>query len=191
MTKLLTFKHWQFFGLLIGFPIIFKILLIMGSVLISRNLTILIVSFPIILILFAGIFFIWLYALGTNLYKKLPEKVTMNLTKFRISLFIPFVYVLFLCIFMFVMFSNTSLEGETNSAIFVLIGLFFLISIFSTIYSFFFIAKAIKTVELQRPLTFRDFADEFFLLWFIPFGIWIIQPRINKLFEINIDNNIN
>jgi hypothetical protein len=41
----------------------------------------------------------------------------------------------------------------------------------------------------QKPVTFSDFAGEFFLIWFFPVGIWIIQPRINKLFDTNIDNN--
>lgn len=41
-------------------------------------------------------------------------------------------------------------------------------------------AKTIKTVELQKKVTFSDFAGEFFLLWFSPIGIWILQPKINK-----------
>ena len=52
-------------------------------------------------------------------------------------------------------------------------------------------AKALKTVEWQKPVTFSDFAGEFFLIWFFPIGIWIIQPRINKLFDATIgaENN--
>jgi len=50
-------------------------------------------------------------------------------------------------------------------------------------YCLYFNAKALKTAELQKPLTFSDFAGEFFLLWFFPIGIWILQPRINKLFD--------
>jgi hypothetical protein len=54
---------------------------------------------------------------------------------------------------------------------------------FFIFYSLYFIAKELKSVELQKPVTFSDFAGEFFLLWFFPIGIWIIQPRINKIFE--------
>jgi len=54
---------------------------------------------------------------------------------------------------------------------------------FCIFYSLYFIAKELKSVELQKPVTFSDFAGEFFLLWFFPIGIWIIQPRINKIFE--------
>jgi hypothetical protein len=38
----------------------------------------------------------------------------------------------------------------------------------------------VKTIELQREVTFSDFAGEFFLIWFYPVGIWIIQPKVNK-----------
>jgi hypothetical protein len=32
---------------------------------------------------------------------------------------------------------------------------------------------------------FRDFAGEFFLVWFYPVGVWIIQPKINKMIEVS------
>jgi hypothetical protein len=32
-----------------------------------------------------------------------------------------------------------------------------------------------------------DFAGEFFLLWFYPVGIWIVQPKINKMVESTPD----
>jgi len=50
-------------------------------------------------------------------------------------------------------------------------------------YCLYFISKSLKAVELQRDVTFNDYAGEFFLIWFFPIGIWFIQPRINKLFD--------
>jgi hypothetical protein len=50
-------------------------------------------------------------------------------------------------------------------------------------YCLYFNAKVLKAVELQKPVTFSEFAGEFFLIWFFPIGIWIIQPRLNKLFD--------
>ena len=36
--------------------------------------------------------------------------------------------------------------------------------------------------QSRKPETeFSDFAREFFMILFYPIGIWIIQPRINKL----------
>jgi hypothetical protein len=186
MTKLLTIKHWQLFGLLIGIPMIFQFVM-MGSVMTSKNPTIMFAAFPIMMILFIGLFFGWFYALGTNLHKKLPETATMNLTKFKIFLFIPVIYMLFLSVFMFCMFSNISTGGQPNPAIFALIVPLHLFSMFCIFYCLYFNAKALKTVEWQKPVTFSDFAGEFFLIWFFPIGVWIIQPRINKLFDRTID----
>jgi hypothetical protein len=47
----------------------------------------------------------------------------------------------------------------------------------------YFVAKTFKTVELQREVSFSDFVGEFFMIWFYPVGIWIIQPKINKMIE--------
>jgi len=61
--------------------------------------------------------------------------------------------------------------------------LFQLVALFCVFYIFYFNAKSLKAVELQRPVTFGDYIGEFFLLLFFPIGVWIIQPRINKIFE--------
>jgi len=63
-----------------------------------------------------------------------------------------------------------------------------LFSMFCLFYCLYFIAKALKTVELQRPVTFSDYAGEFFLLWFYPVGVWILQPRINQIFAATPEN---
>ena len=33
----------------------------------------------------------------------------------------------------------------------------------------------------RRADSFYDYAGAFFLLWFFPLGIWILQPRVNAL----------
>lgn len=173
MTKLLTLKHWQLFGLLIGLPLIFQVDLV-GSALASGNPKMFIISFPIMMIYFIGLFFGWFYALATNLHKKLPTTATMNLTRFKIFLFIPVAYMLFLSVFMFCMFSNISLGGQLNLAIFAGFIPLHLFSMFCIFYCLYFNAKALKSVEWQKSVTFSDFAGEFFLIWFFPIGIWII-----------------
>lgn len=190
MTKLLTLKHWQLFGLLMGLPILIQCITI-GSMFSSNDPTALFYFFPIMMILFFGLFFGWFYAIGTNLHKKLPATATMNLNKFKIFLFIPLVYMLFLCLFMVGMFSNISFGGQPNPAIFAVIVPLHLFSMFCIVYCLYFNAKALKTVEWQKPVTFSDFAGEFFLIWFFPIGIWIIQPRLNKLFDpaVGVDSN--
>lgn len=56
-----------------------------------------------------------------------------------------------------------------------------LFSMFCLFYCLYFVAKTIKTAELQKETSFGDFAGEFFLIWFYPIGIWFIQPKINRI----------
>lgn len=188
MTKLLTLKHWQLFGLLVGLPMILQLITI-GYMLTDSNLTFISTAFPILLILVMGLFFGWLYTLGTSLHMKLPKTAKMNLTKFKIFAFIPFVYMLFFAVFMFGGIFDISVGEHPNLAIFVLIIPLHLFSMYCIFYCLYFNAKALKAVEFQRAVTFNDCAGEFFLIWLFPIGIWIIQPRINKLFDTN--NTIN
>jgi hypothetical protein len=58
-----------------------------------------------------------------------------------------------------------------------------LFSLFAIFYSMYFAAKTVKSVELQREVIFSDFIAEFFLIWFFPIGVWILQPKLNKLEE--------
>ena len=190
MTKFLTLKHWQLFGLLMGLPMVFQFITI-GSVILSNDPTTMFYFFPIMMILFIGLFFGWFYALGTNLHKKLPQTANMNLTHFKIFLLIPVVYMLLISVFMAGMFSNITSGGQPDPAIFALIIPLHLFSMSCIFYCLYFNAKALKTVEWQKPVTFSDFAGEFFLIWFFPIGIWIIQPRINQLFDTNIENDNN
>jgi hypothetical protein len=134
------------------------------------------------MIVVGGIFFGWFYALGTRLQEKLPIGVDMNIRRFKISLLIPVLYIFTLSVFMYSRLSYGTAFDQPRPGIIALIVPFHLIAMFCIFYCLYFNAKALKTVEWQRQVSFSDFAGEFFLIWFFPFGIWIIQPRINKLF---------
>jgi hypothetical protein len=48
-------------------------------------------------------------------------------------------------------------------------------------WSMVFTARVIKSVELQRKARFEDAVAEFFLIWFFIVGLWILQPRVNRI----------
>jgi hypothetical protein len=187
MKKLLTLKHWQIFMILIGLPVILQIVGMIAMIS-GKNRTIALLSFPIMLLLFIAIFFGWFYALATSLNKRLPDTVRMNLTKFKWFLFIPVAYMLILSVFMVGLFTNMSNPHQPPIQIFALVVPLHLFSMFCIFYCLYFTAKSLKAVELQRPVSFGDYAGEFFLLWFFPVGVWIIQPRVNKMFVSSPDD---
>lgn len=129
----------------------------------------------------------WQWSVAIGLQKYLPQGIQMKVTKFKTFFIIPVIYILLILIgitfvFSIHFFGNTSFDTNAAAA-FLLIIPIHLFSMFCLIYCLYFVAKTIKTVELQRPVSFSDFVGEFFLVWFFPIGVWILQPRINKIIE--------
>ena len=178
MKFFLTLKHWQFFVFACVLPFFIDL-----TSFINYSIGAIYV-FPLMMILFVFFFFGWFYAVGTNLYPKLPAKAKMSLTRFKIFLFFPVFYILAISVFLVVsMIPYSTSGGPIEPWIFLLILPLHLFSMFCIFYCLYFIAKALKSVETQVSATFSDYLGDFFLIWFFPIGIWVIQPRINKLFD--------
>lgn len=183
MSRVLKMKHWQLFVIMFAIPMVLQIVLV-STMFMSGDPSVNFTLFPVIMILFTAFFFAWLYAMGTNLHKKLPPDVSMNVGLFRIFLLIPAAYIIFISLSVFSIFNKENPEdGSPVLKMAAYIIPLHLFSMFCIFYCLYFTAKTLKTVELQRPVTFSDFAGEFFLIWFFPVGVWIIQPRINQLFN--------
>ena len=196
IEKFLKAKHWQLFLLTFGIPLLFQIVLMItmfaniGS---GNNPDVsfmfnYMMFFPIIMILLMATQFGWFWSMAIGLQIKVPENVKMKVKKFKIFFFIPLIYLILISLFIGVTTTGMMESGKAPS-IAVLISLVLIIiplhlfSMFCIFYSLYFVAKTYKTVELQRQVIFSDFAGEFFMIWFYPIGIWIIQPKINKIIE--------
>ena len=91
----------------------------------------------------------------------------IQVKRFKLFFFIPLIYLI-----IFFGFVITSIgEGEPNPAIFAVIVALYLFSMFCIFHTLHFVAKTLKTVELQREVSFSDFAGEFFMIWFYPIGV--------------------
>ena len=191
MKRLLKAKHWQLFLLTFGIPMLFQFVML-GTIIfqISTNSTpgpesffTIVKVFPFLMLLFVGIMMGWFWAVAIELGKKIPENVSLKTSKFKVFFTFPLVYV-----FIFLTFFLTIIEGAASNTapefwIFAIIFPLHFFCMFCMFYCLYFVAKTFKTVELQRKVTFADFAGEFFLIWFYPIGIWIIQPKINRMIE--------
>ncbi len=186
MKLFLQLKHWQLFILLIGIPLAIEFLTV-GFIFsdddFSSGLEQFLHIFPILMLLYIGVLFSWLGSVGVFLSKKLPIDAPMPRGLFNGAIIIPTLYILFICWFVAML-----MWGDEMSELFLEENLtMILVAHFSSIACFFFIfhfnAKALKSVELQRPVLLGDYISEFFLFWFFPVGLWFLQPRINKLLE--------
>lgn len=192
INTFLKAKHWQLFIVMLGIPLLFQFytMFITFSNLDSKsnpnpqNIINTFKIFPIIIILFSLVFFGWFWSIAIGLQKNIPEKIKMKVKIFKVLFFIPFIYIIFFMIYVDGIFSGTGTNAFPNLGRFVTIILpLHLLSMFCIFYSMYFVAKTIKTAELQKKTRFADFAGEFFLLWFYFIGIWIIQPKVNKLYK--------
>lgn len=194
--KFLKAKHWQLFLLMVAIPVVLQFVLMgkMFSDFTFQSHPDPIIMFgymkfiPVIGILCIAVLFGWFWSVAVGLQNKVPVSVTMKVKKFKLFFTFPLIYmVVFLTFFSVIMSSLSANNPEPGEGL--IFGLFavvvplHLFAIFCFLYTFYFVAKTFKTVELQREVTFGDFAGEFFLLWFYPIGVWVLQPKINKMIE--------
>ncbi len=138
------------------------------------------------MLVFMGIYFGWFWAVAIGLQKKVPAQVKKKVPQFKIFFFIALVYLTLFIIGNAVL--QRGLIDFDHSSNMVLIAILFMVavplhlfSMFCIFHSIYFVARTLKIVELQREVAFSDFMAEFFLIWFYPIGVWIIQPRINEM----------
>jgi hypothetical protein len=184
-------KHWQLFSLTFGIPVVIQFVMV-GTMLANFNESGPLVMFKYlkfftsVMILSTGILFLWYWSVVEGLRKKVPAQISLKVKKFRVFFFIPVVYILFLFLWMNLMIGSLiNLQDEPPIGfILSLVAIFMplhFFSMFCIFYSLYFVAKIVKTVELQREVSFSDFVGEFFLLCFYPIGVWIVQPKINAM----------
>lgn len=182
VEKFLKAKHWQLFLLTIGIPMTFQIVIIEIGKNHNPSFIINYMKFSPMMIIIMGVLFGWFWSIAIGLQNKVPKNVKMKVQKFKIFFFVPIGYILFDSIYMGGVMSGMMESGSEPSGglidrlVAIIVALCFL-------HSMYFVSKTFKTVELQRELKFGDFAREFFMIWLYPIGIWIVQPKINKMFE--------
>lgn len=175
------------FLLIFGLPLVFQILVMISifSKIGSQTepdttLPIgFIIVYPIIMLVFAAVQFGWFWSVAVGLQRFIPEELRLKVKRFKFALLTPVAYAVVLTAFIAV---SIGLDGPDPMAFAVIIPLH-LFSMFCIFYSLYFVAKTVKTAELQRKVTFGDFVGEFFLIWFFPIGVWIVQPKINELLK--------
>jgi hypothetical protein len=115
----------------------------------------------------------WFWGLGSFLNALVPLSGRPPIRVFRLALIYPAAYaVVFFCVLW--------LTQDVPAVIFP----FHLLATGCMFYNLYFVAKSLTLAETGRTAaSFYDFSGPFFLLWFFPLGIWVIQPRINRLFD--------
>lgn len=189
-------KHWQLFVALIAIPFITMILfsVIVAIVMINKtpgrpeDAVWIAYLMPFIVAISGFVQFAWLWNVLTKLRTLIPaETVKMPAKRIKVFFFVPVIYFCLIPLFVAFVISNVSDQNPAGIIKVVIAGFFVfflhLFSVFCIFHTFYFVAKTIRTAELQRNVTFSDFTGDFFLTWFFPIGVWFLQPRINQLIQ--------
>lgn len=177
MRFLLRLKHWQLFLITWGIPILINIYSFSRPALMVK-------LFPVMMVVFIIGIFGWIWAISTQLHKKLPVEANLNIRGFKMIFSVPIFYTIALTLWMSYQFYFRFPEGSANIAPLIgIIAFFHFLSMICILLGLRFAAQTLRSVELGRVAKFSEYAVEFFLIWFSPVGFWVLQPRLNKLAE--------
>jgi len=196
---ILKAKHWQLFLITFVIPMIFQ-LGFMGAFVSSivtsdaPDPSILLEYFsffPIIILITASVQFAWFWSVGVGLNKVIPDSLKLKISRFKIAFAIIIIGMVGGMFIMWSLMNDIMVLSQQNfnpALPGILLPLIFL-SGFCTIYIYYFVAKTMRTAELQREITVGDYIGEFFLIYFFPIGIWFLQPKINIMIEDKSERN--
>ena len=186
-------KHWQIFFILFVIPCSIHFLsfrfLVGSPPFLNRQMLDYHITYisPFVVLYFLSSLMLWFRTVGILLQRSIPIELRLNIKRFQFFIFIPIVYGLYLEGVLFqltgISFFAPSFEHHPIK-IFLYILPFHLCALYGILHTIFFVAKTIKTAELQRQVYFKECIITFFLLYFLPIGIWFIQPKINRIIHI-------
>lgn len=213
MKALLRAKHWQIFSLTFGIPVLvigFLTIRLMWTAIYTAQhsgtsdpeafLESIIydsaMPFGAVVFIAYAITALWQFSIVDYAVRhKLPSNYPAKKGLFLAALIIPLIYVLFMNLaglytldYIINKSNGFPVEGPPMGVIGAQLITFpvALLSIASQFYIYYRVAHAL--VSAERPgetITLSECIVEAVLLWFNFIGIWILQPRINKLLEEN------
>ena len=172
-------KHWQIFLLLFG-ALTAAELAMMSSIVATSTLE---NSGHINLILASGMliftvcFLGWFWSMGSFLTSIVQPVLRLRMGFFRFAVVFPAIYI---PVFI-------ALLQNPNPTAFAVILPFHFFAMYCMFYLLYFVSKSLVLAETGKSASFYDYAGPFFLIWFYPVGVWIIQPRINRLYAQHED----
>ena len=124
--------------------------------------------------IYYSIIFGWIYSIG----KVLNNDKTLITKKLNIWSLVHFLSMIPFAL----NFRNFYIESSyiLSSFVEVAFGLLIMLSIFKVAN---LSAKSLKMKITKRKVTFKDYIVEFFLIIYIIIGVWVLQPKLNKIID--------
>jgi len=176
MNAFTKFKHWQIFlivGGMIGLFMTFSGTQVDAGFITSGELK------PLFGVLGVIAMFIWILSVGL-----LINRIPSNPYKFKKGLFI---LAILLCIIGYSTLHISSVFMDKIPGLGLWTASLIPSTFFGVIYVFYNVSRSLKSLETSREAGFGECLGYALLLFFVPVGVWIIQPKINKISNENIE----
>jgi hypothetical protein len=168
-------KHWQIFLLLYAAPTIaeFSAVGVISATIRSwHNFGPGGFFFLGVMVLYLLCFLAWFGSMGLLFRSIVKPELRMETQFFRFALVYPVLYV---PIFFFLVIPDTRVP------VWIILPLH-LACMVCLFYLLYFVSKNLVLAETGKQVSFYEYAGPFFLLWFFPIGVWIVQPKVNRLY---------
>jgi len=169
-------KHWQIFLLLFAIPTIAEfsaIGVIPARIRSWHDLGAGGFFFLGVMVLYLLCFLARYGSMGFFFRSIVKPELRMETRFFRFALIYPVVYV--------PVFSLLVIP-DTGVPVWVILPLH-LVCMVCLFYLLYFVSKNLVLAETGKQVSFYEYAGPFFLLWFFHIGVWIVQPKVNQLYE--------
>ncbi|MGF1638744.1 MAG: hypothetical protein ACFCUU_16840 [Cyclobacteriaceae bacterium] len=180
MDFFLKAKHWQIFLIVIGIPVLIEI--IEGLTVLSsdneanafRTILKLLLMVPLIAL------YSWLYAVGSLMQNRINSLLDTK------SSYFPFlIYTSAIAAFLSLILALFYWQQLLMASAFIYVG--FGVVVFMSVATLFlavsFVAKTLVMAERNAEVRSSDFYGEYVMILFFFIGIWLLQPRVNELYE--------
>jgi hypothetical protein len=128
-------------------------------------------------------YFAWLWVAGSFLTTVTIPSLRPKLRFFRFAvLFLALYFFVAIAIFQNIFQHKINLPDTVLNVLAALFIPLLFLAIISVLYVLYFVSKSLLLAEARRPVSVLDYTGAFFLVWFPLVGVWVVQPRINRLF---------
>lgn len=167
--KILGYKSWRIFILMTVVPIT---IIIAGAIIgkLSGFKIIQFISALIALFFIAKAYFGWIWSVGTILNYFNKEGNIFSLKTFKQLFIIALLFSFILSPILVAIYKSTN--------VILLIRFLRYLSFFAFLLCIYFAAVNFNTVENNENNTNHSVFFTFLLIWFLPIGIWFLQPRL-------------
>ena len=184
-NSILKAKHWQVFLIVLILPtLIYLATSSINSPLIQILSTYLYTTLSIVGIM------IYLWLVTISLQKSLPKSKRKLSSRYDILFTIPILLFILLVVMHILKIDGAiGIIGDENRAKAVFVSekmlkttlpLIFALTA-SALLCVLIVSKALKSAMLKKEVKFTEYIPELIQFIFFPIGIWILQPKINKL----------